>query len=79
MPEGGAILHPHARAGTEVDRIAFLRHTSYRGFRRGGVSKVTELRAICHVRAATLHERIGVLTANGRVVKIDGGYRLAAD
>ena len=55
-----------------------MRHTSYRGFRQGGVSKVTELRAICHVRAATLHERIGVLTANGRVVKANGGYRLAA-
>jgi hypothetical protein len=35
-----------------------------------------ELRALCRVRAATLHQRIGVLTANGRVSKIDGGYRL---
>jgi hypothetical protein len=34
------------------------------------------LRAQCRVRAATLHERIGVLCATGRVVKIDGGYRL---
>ena len=38
-----------------------------------------ELRAFCRVRAATLHARIGVLAANGRVVKIDGAYRLAAD
>jgi hypothetical protein len=36
-----------------------------------------ELRSQCRVRAATIHERIGVLVAAGRVVKIDGGYRLA--
>ena len=36
-----------------------------------------ELRALCRVRAATLHERIGVLTAAGRVEKIDGTYHLA--
>ena len=38
-----------------------------------------ELRALCRVRAATLHERVGVLATNGRIVKIDGRYRLAAD
>jgi AAA domain len=37
----------------------------------------TELRALCRVRTATLYERLAVLTANGRVVKIDDGYRLA--
>ena len=37
-----------------------------------------ELRALCRVRAATLHERIGVLIAAGRVEKIDGTYHLAA-
>ena len=37
-----------------------------------------ELRSLCRVRAATLHERIGVLIAHGRVVKIDGGYRLVS-
>ena len=36
-----------------------------------------ELRSHCRVRAISLHERIGVLCAAGRVVKIDGGYRLA--
>ena len=36
-----------------------------------------ELRALCRVRAATLHERIGVLSAAGRVEKIDGTYHLA--
>ena len=36
-----------------------------------------ELRSLTKVRAATLHERIGALCAAGRVVKIDGGYRLA--
>ena len=36
-----------------------------------------ELRSQVRVRAATLHQRIGVLCANGRVVKSDGGYRLA--
>lgn len=39
---------------------------------------VAELRSLCRVRAATLHERIGVLIAHGRVVKIDGGYRLVS-
>ena len=38
-----------------------------------------ELRAFCRVRAATLQARIGVLAANGRVIKVDGAYRLAAD
>jgi hypothetical protein len=36
-----------------------------------------ELRAHCRVRTATLHEQIGVLAAAGRIVKTDGGYRLA--
>ncbi|MFM9850354.1 MAG: AAA family ATPase [Hyphomicrobiaceae bacterium] len=36
-----------------------------------------ELRSRCRVRAATIHERIGVLAASGRIVKIDGGYRPA--
>ena len=36
----------------------------------------TELRAICRVRTATLYERLAVLTADGRVDKIDDGYRL---
>ena len=36
----------------------------------------TELRALCRVRTATLYERLAVLTADGRVVKIDDGYRL---
>ena len=37
----------------------------------------TDLRAICRVRTATLYERLAVLTTDGRVVKIDDGYRLA--
>jgi len=37
-----------------------------------------ELRALCRVRAATLHERISVLSAVGRIEKIDGTYHLAA-
>ena len=36
-----------------------------------------ELRTQAKVRAATIHERIGALCAAGRVVKTDGGYRLA--
>jgi hypothetical protein len=39
---------------------------------------LAELRSLCRVRAATLHERIGVLAAAGRIVKIDGGYRLVS-
>ena len=35
-----------------------------------------ELRSLCRVRAISLHERIGVLCVAGRIVKIDGGYRL---
>ncbi len=37
-----------------------------------------ELRSQCRVRAISLHERIGVLCFAGRIVKIDGGYRIAA-
>ena len=36
-----------------------------------------DLRARCRVRAATLHERIGLLAAAGRIVKTVDGYRLA--
>ena len=35
-----------------------------------------DLRAKCRVRAATLHERIGLLAAAGRIVKTVDGYRL---
>jgi hypothetical protein len=35
-----------------------------------------DLRARRRVRAATLHERIGLLAAAGRVVKTVDGYRL---
>jgi hypothetical protein len=36
-----------------------------------------ELRSHCRVRTATLYERLGALTATGRIVKTgDGGYRL---
>lgn len=35
-----------------------------------------DLRTRCRVRAATLHERIGLLAAAGRVVKTADGYRL---
>ena len=37
-----------------------------------------ELRAVCRVRSNTLQERIGALTAAGRIAKIDGAWRLAA-
>ena len=37
-----------------------------------------DLRARCRVRAATLHERVGLLTAAGRIVKTADGYRLAS-
>jgi hypothetical protein len=36
-----------------------------------------DLRARCRVRAATLHERIGLLAAAGRIVKTVDGYQLA--
>jgi hypothetical protein len=37
-----------------------------------------ELRSSCRVRASTLlYERLAVLTATGRIVKTDKGYRLA--
>ena len=37
-----------------------------------------ELRSQVRVRAATLLERIGALCADGRIVKTNGGYRLAS-
>ena len=36
-----------------------------------------DLRARCRVRAATLHERVGLLAAAGRIVKTVDGYQLA--
>jgi hypothetical protein len=35
-----------------------------------------ELRGMCRVRTASLYERLAVLTAAGRLVKSDQGYRL---
>jgi len=36
-----------------------------------------DLRARCRVRAATLHEHVGLLAAAGRILKTADGYRLA--
>ena len=36
-----------------------------------------ELREHCRIRTATLRERIGALSASGRIVKSDGGWRPA--
>jgi hypothetical protein len=35
-----------------------------------------ELRALCRVRTATLYERLAALTAAGRLIRCDEGYRL---
>jgi hypothetical protein len=37
-----------------------------------------DLRARCRVRAATLHKRVGLLAAAGRIVKTADGYRLTS-
>jgi RecA-family ATPase len=37
-----------------------------------------ELRGLCRVRTANLYERLAALTATGRLVKSDQGYRLTA-
>ena len=42
-----------------------------------GAMPFAELRTCCRVRAATLYERLAVLTAAGRIAKTDEGYRLA--
>jgi hypothetical protein len=36
-----------------------------------------KLRSRCRVRAATLYQVLAALTAAGRIVKMDDGYRLA--
>jgi len=36
-----------------------------------------KLRSRCRVRAATLYQELAALTAAGRIVKMDNGYRLA--
>jgi hypothetical protein len=36
-----------------------------------------KLRSRCRVRAATLYQGLAALTAAGRIVKMDDGYRLA--
>ncbi len=38
---------------------------------------VTELRELCRVRNATLHERLTVLTRSGQLLRDDQGYRLS--
>jgi AAA domain len=37
----------------------------------------SELRARCHIRTATLYERLAALAADGRLAKSDRGYRLS--
>ena len=44
-----------------------------------GALPFAELRRSCRVRAATLYERLAALTAAGRVIKTDDGYRLAGN
>lgn len=36
---------------------------------------LAELRAACRVRTATLCDRLAALTAQGRLAKVDAGYR----
>jgi RecA-family ATPase len=43
----------------------------------GQPQPVSALRALCRIRTATLYERLAAMTAAGRVVKSDEGYRLA--
>jgi AAA domain len=47
--------------------------------RADGSLPFAELRAGCRVRAATLYERLAVLTATGCVAKTDSGYRLTGE
>jgi hypothetical protein len=42
-----------------------------------GALPIAQLRAICRVRNATLHERLSALTQSGRLVRGVEGYRLA--
>jgi DNA-binding HxlR family transcriptional regulator len=42
-----------------------------------GALPFAKLRERCHVRAATLSQRLAALAAEGRLIKTDGGYRLA--
>jgi AAA domain len=42
-----------------------------------GALPIAQLRAICRVRNATLHERLAALTQSGRLVRGAEGYRLA--
>jgi hypothetical protein len=42
-----------------------------------GALPIAQLRAICRVRNATLHERLTALTQSGRLVRGAEGYRLA--
>lgn len=41
--------------------------------------QVAQLRAACRVRTATLCDRLAALTAQGRILKGDAGYRLPSD
>jgi hypothetical protein len=63
---------PETSAPTPVDEriIAALAGSD-------GTMPFAELRALARIRAATLYERLAALTAAGRVVKTDAGYRLA--
>jgi hypothetical protein len=44
----------------------------------GSPIQFADLRQRCRVRAATLYERLAALSAAGRIVKTDTGYRLAS-
>jgi RecA-family ATPase len=62
---------PQAPAQTSVDeRIAAALTQAARPI------PFAELRGMCRVRTASLYERLAVLTAAGRLVKSDQGYRL---
>ena len=44
----------------------------------GGAATVDDLRATCRMRTQTLCDALADLVRDGRVVKTDAGYRLAA-
>jgi hypothetical protein len=68
------VIEPHAQSGQAAeprsvdDRIADALNDRPQLF--------AELRTLCRIRTATLYQRLAAMTADGRIVKSAGGYRL---
>src|SRR5690606_4223979 len=80
LAQGGDALalevRPSAAASTTPPPSSVDERITAALMNANGALPIAQLRAICRVRNATLHERLSALTQSGRLVRGTEGYRL---